>query len=82
MFIKITCSNGFCGCDEEFFEEVENVEEADEVAVEYLNNEYSFSDPDDRFCETEDEESIEDYYENLTVWWEEISEEEFNGENT
>ena len=77
MFIRITCNNDFCGCDEEFYTQVATEEEAEEVSEEYLHSVYGFSDPDDRFCDMEDEESVEEYYESLSVWWEEISEEEY-----
>jgi len=80
MFIKIICSNGFCSCDEEFFEIVNNEEEADELTEEAFSW-YGFAEPDGRFCDMDDEEAIEEYYENLSAWWEEISEEEFR-ENT
>ena len=49
MYIKITCSNGFCGCEEEFYEEVKNEEEADNLTYDILNNDYSFAEPDGRF---------------------------------
>lgn len=87
MYIKITCSNGFCGCEEEFYEEVKNEEEADNLTYDILNNDYAFAEPDGRFLpgassfddtDYEDyEEEYDDYINNLEGWWEEITEEEF-----
>lgn len=76
MFIKITCSNGFFNCDEETYVEVADAKEANEE-VETCLEQYSFADPDDRFCDMDDEEDIENYYENICADWEEVSEEEY-----
>lgn len=87
MYIRITCSNGFCGCEEDFYEEVKNEKEAWEIANDILNNDYSFAEPDGRFLpgassfddtDYEDyEEEYNDYVADLAVDWEEITEEEF-----
>ena len=85
-YYKIVCSNGFCGCDEEFYEEVKNDYNIAEYANDILFNEYSFAEPDERFINREswDEEiteekyeEYEEYKENLTVNWEEITKEEY-----
>lgn len=91
MYIKITCSNGFCGCDENFYREVEDSAEANDVAEDCLTEEYSFYEPDGRFLThssgwgnygyDEYEEDCEEYAENLSVNWEEITKEEYE-ENT
>ena len=87
MYIKITCSNGFCGCEEEFYEEVDNKDEARNLANDILDNDYAFAEPDGRFLPgassfndtdyEEYDEEYDDYVKNLEVWWEEITEEEF-----
>ena len=60
---KVTCSNGFCGCNEEFYFEEENEDKA------YLMGRYFL----------EDEEEVEDYYyNNLKYWVDEISKEEYD----
>ena len=48
-YYKFTCSNGFAGCDEEFYEEVEEDTDVDELALNILENNYSFYEPDGRF---------------------------------
>jgi len=81
-YIKFTCSNGFCGCDETFYEKVEDNEDIDMIADEILQNDYGFAEPDGRFVgkwwddEITDEE-YDEYIENLSVNWEEISKEEY-----
>ncbi len=74
---KVTCSNGFCGCDEEFYFEAKNEDEADLIGHDFLENDYSFYDPDERSVDLEDEEEVADYYDNLEYWVEEISKEEY-----
>ena len=79
------CENGFTGCDEDFYEAVEDEDDIEEVAKEILHNSYSFVEPDGRFCgksfddELTDEE-IAEYEENLNVWYEEISKEQYDEE--
>lgn len=65
MYCKITFSNGYCGCDEEIYEEFNTIEEAEEYADEYLTGGmYSFYEPDSRFIGySEDYESEEEYFE-------------------
>ena len=75
-YFKITCSNNYCGCDEEFYVK-ENENEIDDIADEILTNYYSFFEPDDRFIDTDDDEAYEDYQENCCVDYEEITEEEY-----
>ena len=82
-YFKITCSNGFCGCDEEFYVSAEDELEAGDMGVDILNGLYSFSFPDDRFLDYDegDEESYNEaldwYEENLTCYVEEVSHEEY-----
>ena len=77
MFIKVTVTNGFCGCDEENYFEVENEEQA-EIETESCYQSYSFLEPDDRFCDMDNEDEIEEYYNSICADWEEITEEEYN----
>lgn len=83
MYIKIVYSNGFCGCDEEHFLEVDDVEDAEREfsdGIEY----YGFFWPDTRFVDDEeDEEELISYQDGVYdySYWEEITKEEYE-ENT
>lgn len=90
-YIKFTCSNGYCGCDEEFYETFNDdvtEDEIEDVGEDLLNNLYGFYEPDDRFVNEEDFDTEEDYLDacdeysaECSVSWEEISKKEFE-ENT
>lgn len=85
-YYKFTCSNGYCGCDEEFYEEVEENTDIDKLAIDILNG-YSFYEPDGRFLThspgwddydyDEYEEDYDEYIENLSVDYIEITKEEY-----
>ena len=75
---KVTCTNQFCGCNETFYFEAKNEDEAECIGSDYLEDEYSFYFPDERFVDMENEEEIEDYYNDLMYWVEEISKEEYD----
>lgn len=82
MFVRITYSNGYCGCDETEVLEVENMEEAETYANE---NTYQYGESYEHVATgwDEDFESEEDrdyYYENCTYSIEEITEEEYQEE--
>ena len=82
MFVRITYSNGYCGCDETEVLEVENMEEAEAYANE---NTYQYGESYEYVATgwDEDFESEEDrdyYYENCTYFIEEITEEEYQEE--
>lgn len=74
---KVTCSNGFCGCDEEYYFKAENEDMAELIGQEFLEADYSFYDPDERFVDLDDEREVEDYYAGLEYWVDEISKEEY-----
>lgn len=86
-YIKFICSNGYAGCDETFYEEIEDNADIDLIATEILDSQYSFSEPDGRFLAhsfgfgdedyPEYDEDYDEYKENLYVEWEEITEEEY-----
>lgn len=86
-YIKFICSNGFSSCNEEFYEEVEDNIDIDNMAQEILVNKYSFYELDERFLTDssgfgdedydEFEEDYDEYMENLDVYWEEITKEEY-----
>ena len=59
---KVTCTNNFMGCDEEFYFEEENEDRAELIGQDFL----------------EDEEEVEDYYAGLEYWVDEISKEEYD----
>ena len=48
-YFKITCSNGFVGCEEEFYVSAEDEVEAEDMGVDILENTYSFTVPDGGF---------------------------------
>lgn len=75
---KVTCTNNFMGCDEEFYFEEENEDRVELIGQDFLENEYSFYDPDERFVDLEDEEEVENYYAGLEYWVDEISKEEYD----
>ena len=77
-YYEVVCSNDYCGCDENFYIEAENMTEAEELAGEILEQEYSFYEPDGRFCDTEDEDEVEAYMEGCSADVREISEKEYN----
>lgn len=78
MYYKVTCTNGYCGCDEDFYIEAESEIDAENEANEILENEYSFIDPDERFVyDMDDEDELEAYAEGVTAFVEEISKEEY-----
>ena len=86
MFIKMTFSNGLCGCTEEIYRKInDNWSNSDlaDYAEEYLRNYYSYYE-DDRFidsdnCETEEEyvEAYAEYQDNCYYDYEECTEEEY-----
>ena len=83
MYIKITYSNGYCGCDEYEYAEVANENEADEYVNEGVYN-YGFFEDDRFLCDEGIEEygfdeAMENYQENCfeNSGWEEISKEEY-----
>lgn len=77
------CSNGFCGCDEDFYKEVEENQDLKNLAEDILDCEYTYNDPDPGFLDIyeDDEEAYqeacEEYVENLSIWYEEISRKEY-----
>lgn len=82
-YYKFYCSNGYCGCGEEFYEEVEDDCNIDEYAEDILFNNYSFAVPDGSFIDGKSwgdeitEEEYEEYQENLCVDYKEITKEEY-----
>ena len=74
---KVTCSNQFAGCDETFYFEAKNKAEAEYIGIEFLEDEYSFYNPDERFIDMDNKEEVEEYYDNLMYWVKEISKEEY-----
>ena len=77
-YFKVTCTNGYCGCDENFYITAENERDAWEEAEEILTNEYSFWDPDSRFVDDlENWDELEEYYENCEAFVDEITKEEY-----
>lgn len=84
-YFKITCSNGYCGCDEDFYIKAESEGLAEDIGSEIIWNEYSFIEPDNRFIGWEEdyetnedyENAIEEYQENCTFWITDITKEEY-----
>lgn len=82
-YFKVTYQNGYCGCGEEHYIDAETEKEADEVAIDGIQN-YSFYDPDSRFIDEYDYNNEDDYYQavenyqnNIYYDIEEITREEF-----
>lgn len=80
MFIKVTVTNWYVGYDETSYYEVKDANEAEEC-VECDRGNYSWADPDPQFCNVDDEDEVEAYYDGIEAWWVEIDEEEYR-ENT
>lgn len=82
MFVRITYSNGYCGCDDTEVIEVESMEDAEAYASECVNDyaetyTHVATGWDEGFESAEEEEM---YYENCTYDIEEITEEEYQEE--
>ena len=77
-YFKITCTNGYCGCNEDFYIIAENESGAWDEAEEILTNVYSFWDPDSRFVDDpENWDELEEYYENCEAFVDELTKEEY-----
>lgn len=77
-YFKITCTNGYYGCNEDFYIEAENESNAWDEAEEILTNVYSFWDPDSRFVDDpENWDELEEYYENCEAFVDELTKEEY-----
>lgn len=82
-YYRIDCNNGFCGCEETFYVALPQDIDIDEYAKEVLENEYSFYEPDGRFIPDKNwgdditEEEDDNYMEDVSVDWEEITREEY-----
>lgn len=65
LYIKFTCQNNYCGCNEEFFEAFEDGTseyEIENYGYEILTNDYGFYYPDSRFIGYEEEYESEEEY--------------------
>ena len=60
-YFKITCTNGYCGCNEDFYITAKNESDVWDEAEEILTNVYSFWDPDSRFVDEITKEEYEEY---------------------
>lgn len=84
VYYKIECSNGYCGCDETFYVALSEDVDIDEYAQEeILECQYAFYEPDGRFIPGKSfgdditDEEYDEYMQDVTVDWEEISKEEY-----
>ena len=81
-YYKFHCSNGYCGCEENYYEKSEKEVTNDDLwatLADYLSA-YSFLNPDERFVDNlEDEEEVQDYYDliNEDSYFNEVSEKEY-----
>lgn len=85
-YVKFSYSNGYAGCEEDYFcafDDSISDEELQNVFEDFLNGYYNFSEPDDRFCDCDDETAIEDYYNEVKEdsYWTEVSKEEWEENN-
>lgn len=82
-YYRIDCNNGFCGCEESFYVALPQDVDIDEYAQEVLENQYSFYEPDGRFIPNKSwgdditEEEYDDYMEDVSATWEEITRGEY-----
>ena len=77
-YYKITCMNGYAGCDEDYYIEAESEGIAEDIGNDIFWNNYSFIEPDERFIDDyDDEEAIEEYQENCCFWIDPLSKEEY-----
>ena len=76
-YYKVTCTNGYCGCDEDFYIEAENDSDAWDEANDILECQYSFVEPDERMINMDDEEELEAYAEEVQAYVKEITKEEY-----
>lgn len=84
-YFKITCSNGYCECDEDFYIEAESEGLAEDIGNEIMWNEYSYIEPDESCIgyredyETDEdyEKAIEEYQKSCTFWITDITKEEY-----
>ena len=85
MYFKMIYTNGYCGCDEEEYVELENEKEAEAYFMEAVYN-YGFFEPDARFVDPEDYETedeyqiaIEDYQDEIfdNSWYVDVTKEEY-----
>jgi hypothetical protein len=72
-YFKITCSNGYCGCSEEWYEVAEDTATAKDFDYEDYFQNYSFYDPDSSFIDPDDFETEEEYEEACREYQDEIS---------
>ena len=66
MFIKMTFSNGYGGCDEEIYIKCNDDwsnSDLEDYAGEYLRGQYGFYEPDARFVDERDYDTEEEYNE-------------------
>lgn len=84
-YVKFVFSNGYCGCDEEYYYAFDNsiTDEALSFIFEDHLNSYSFLDPDDRFCDCDNDAEVADYCIGVEEhsYWEKISKEEWEENN-
>jgi hypothetical protein len=86
-YYRFNCSNGYPTCDEEIYDILEDDENVEAYANIILHDKYSFAEPDGRFLDGASdiwdtdyegyEEEYDEYVENLSIDWEEITEEEY-----
>lgn len=74
MYVKITFSNNWCGCDKTEYLKVESMNEAERYAKESL---FDYAKSYEYLGHFKSEEEIEDYYEHCDFYIEELEEEEF-----
>lgn len=81
IYVVGTLSNGYCGCDEPYFATYEDGT-LDRTIQDNFEEEvynYPFFEPDERFCDCDDDKAIEYYQDNCFAnsYWNKVSKEEF-----
>lgn len=75
-YYHIQYSNGYCGCDEDIYlteKELYN-DSIEKYFLDFIEN-YGFFEPDNRFCDMDNEENIQSYQDGIyeNSYYEEIS---------
>lgn len=82
IYVVGTLSNGYCGCDEPYFATYEDgtSEETIQDDFEEVVYNYPFYEPDDWFCDCDDDEAVEEYQDDCfsNSYWNIVSKEEFS----
>lgn len=72
-YFKITCSNGYCDCEEEWYEVAGDTATKNDFNYKDYLLDYSFYDPDKSMIDPDDFETEEEYDDACAAYQEEIN---------